>query len=927
MGERGQTEHIEYVEDGIVPPFQEDEDQIALGLFSREECIDFLVYKLGPQAVSEAQVYKGGLEWLFARLWEHYGAMDAIKAVDVFKDLVESEKNSWGLGDDGDIWRNWRHEWKLHNVNPIVTERSIVELEVSDQDEKEQPSSYLGSPGPTERNSWADSRSSQLYPDPLRIEDCQKLRNRNSGTRELDPFLSSSHRYSKMYTIRTRIKERSWPWVFKGIKEKSRVHIFKDEDEKRSDYGLRAQQEALSTPGCFHLILNKAYAFFRYCFNKQPFVNKQKRFVTRRRASSTAPLASNCTSVTDPGHKIRPFHFDDLDEDIQVSHVKVNTNRRTLDLYCHSRPPTILRLRITPIVSNFNREVDDTPMHSLDLNRALPPLPPQSNNSIVSEPSQRYSESTKNSNSPITRRTTGSTDKYSTAPSSTVLPSSSPSRFATSISSSKREFQRMACGLLNSSLPTDSEMRFEDEDFMDPTKWDAGTYDPADHDSSKEKRSPIKPFQGWVSQYQSPDMNSYGLIYNSSFGMQDASGHHTTNGSFDGRKTQWPISSQAVEAAGGFSMDMESYPIPDYDVQKTFWNPKGMTQSRSEGSIAVMRPSYMSSPAHSLENERADVRKTAGTPTGSPVRCKSVNTYSPTKALMDIDEEGDTTLFETPKRPRSPSKKLFGENGWLGRTPSFKEPPDERYKKSPFKKFQGKLKQRMENISEDVHKKVTSTFTHADEPVKKKNQIPPTSAISIDPPNQARMYCEIELMICAAANEFLMSQHRQGRMSITSIVKIKQFWASRGRPEVTQFRYDQGTQRDLILANMQTFRFNGDAGKDPMKLNAIMCSWKSVAYEMSIRTFCSPDTVIRKHLHHARQILELVNAPYHAMMAFAQIEVRIMHLMRQAQVERDSREPARYSLPTQDDNRRNSEDNSRSKRQSPRQQWQNNRSR
>ena len=43
-------------------------------------------------------------------------------------------------------------------------------------------------------------------------------------------------------------------------------------------------------------------------------------------------------------------------------------------------------------------------------------------------------------------------------------------------------------------------------------------------------------------------------------------------------------------------------------------------------------------------------------------------------------------------------KQLFGEGGWLGKTTSFKELPDEEYRKKGLKRWGGKIKQRVEDL-------------------------------------------------------------------------------------------------------------------------------------------------------------------------------------------------------------------------------------
>lgn len=73
-------------------------------------------------------------------------------------------------------------------------------------------------------------------------------------------------------------------------------------------------------------------------------------------------------------------------------------------------------------------------------------------------------------------------------------------------------------------------------------------------------------------------------------------------------------------------------------------------------------------------------------------------TPSPAK-LDDIVENGIAEFSQSPvKRSRSPVKQLFGERGWLGRSTSMKELPSEEYRKTGFKHWGGKLKQKVGEI-------------------------------------------------------------------------------------------------------------------------------------------------------------------------------------------------------------------------------------
>lgn len=165
--------------------------------------------------------------------------------------------------------------------------------------------------------------------------------------------------------------------------------------------------------------------------------------------------------------------------------------------------------------------------------------------------------------------------------------------------------------------------------------------------------------------------------------------------------------------------------------------------------------------------------------------------------------------------------------------------------------------------------------------------------ISLDPPTQARLYSEVELMICVTANVFLMEQRREGRMSIESLVKVTDMWKSKGRPQVVEFQFDQATQRDLVLYNLKTFRFHGENADNRVAINSMMYNWKALAKEMSVRTFCTPDSVIRKHLHDIYRILELLGAPVTTFWVFQDIQVRTLNLMKEEQRRREERHLAK----------------------------------
>lgn len=162
-------------------------------------------------------------------------------------------------------------------------------------------------------------------------------------------------------------------------------------------------------------------------------------------------------------------------------------------------------------------------------------------------------------------------------------------------------------------------------------------------------------------------------------------------------------------------------------------------------------------------------------------------------------------------------------------------------------------------------------------------------SISLGPPEQARLFMEAELMIVHSANKFLMNQFSQGRIAIDSVKKIVDAWKSKGRPIVIQFMYDQATQRDLVAANQHNFRFHGDRAGDAIRVNSMLYNWKQVASQMSIRTFCSADTVILKLLFDIEQILELLGAGEGIMLRLQQIRASANETMRVARQKKDAK--------------------------------------
>ncbi|KAL8657866.1 MAG: hypothetical protein Q9226_001499 [Calogaya cf. arnoldii] len=300
-------------------------------------------------------------------------------------------------------------------------------------------------------------------------------------------------------------------------------------------------------------------------------------------------------------------------------------------------------------------------------------------------------------------------------------------------------------------------------------------------------------------------------------------------------------------------------------------------------------------------------------------------TPSPIKVLSDIKEDHTSEGFHDrsfqkslpmdppaspTKRSRSPMRQLFGERGFFGRSASMKELPSEEHRKKGMKHLVEKFNERMGGMTEGVSKLIPSSISHGElsklipgslssreSPPKGGSPRPPSKfPVSLSPPEQAKFYSEAELMICATANRYLITQQEEGRMSYESIKKITDLWSQKNRPQVIEFMFDQLTQRDLILYNLNTFRFYGPNAENLVSMHGMMQAWKTLAKEMSVRTFCAGDSTIRKQMQDIYKILEMLGAPMVTFLAFQQIQVKTLKRMREQQQVRDEQEAIKIGV-------------------------------
>ncbi|KAJ5106795.1 hypothetical protein N7456_003470 [Penicillium angulare] len=198
-------------------------------------------------------------------------------------------------------------------------------------------------------------------------------------------------------------------------------------------------------------------------------------------------------------------------------------------------------------------------------------------------------------------------------------------------------------------------------------------------------------------------------------------------------------------------------------------------------------------------------------------------------------------------------KNLFGPDGLLGPLPGAPEEPTEPLtspKEAIFRSLSKKIKKQITELYPSTPCTITPTAAT-------KTNMP----VSLNPNLQGRLYSDLEMMICECANGFLLHQYYDGRVSQQSINKLLHQWELKNRPQVHQFRFDQVAQRELIQENRRTLALRGECATNTVKFHSNMRNWKSIAVEMTARTFCLPDSAVRKNLFEIHDILEMLDAP------------------------------------------------------------------
>lgn len=161
-----------------------------------------------------------------------------------------------------------------------------------------------------------------------------------------------------------------------------------------------------------------------------------------------------------------------------------------------------------------------------------------------------------------------------------------------------------------------------------------------------------------------------------------------------------------------------------------------------------------------------------------------------------------------------------------------------------------------------------------------------TFPVSIKSSGQSKLWAELEYMLIETCNAYLKNEYERQRLSRDSVLKIKRQWQERNRPEVVEFYYDQTTQYELVISNLRSIQLYSDYSQDAMMLNSVLHQWKILVRELSVKTLCMPDSIVRRWLHDARRVLELLGAAQDVLVNMDKLTSLCMAVIGSAEKER-----------------------------------------
>ena len=163
--------------------------------------------------------------------------------------------------------------------------------------------------------------------------------------------------------------------------------------------------------------------------------------------------------------------------------------------------------------------------------------------------------------------------------------------------------------------------------------------------------------------------------------------------------------------------------------------------------------------------------------------------------------------------------------------------------------------------------------------------------VSIKSAGQSKLWSELEYMLIETCNNFLKVELEAGRLSRESVLKVKHQWQARNRPQIIEFYYDQATQYELVIGNLRDIKLYSDYCQDAVLLNSVLHQWKILIRELTVKTLCMPDSIVRRWLHDGRRVLELLGASHITLANMDKLTTLCMAVIGSAEKERAKRWP------------------------------------
>ncbi|KAL7928706.1 hypothetical protein V8C35DRAFT_226250 [Trichoderma chlorosporum] len=207
-------------------------------------------------------------------------------------------------------------------------------------------------------------------------------------------------------------------------------------------------------------------------------------------------------------------------------------------------------------------------------------------------------------------------------------------------------------------------------------------------------------------------------------------------------------------------------------------------------------------------------------------------------------------------------KTMIGQNGWLECT---EQTEFDKNKQTPQKKTG--ILDGIRKIAKDMSELHQSRRI---QPVAKVS-VGTHGAVSLDPREQSLLYCELEFHLTTALNVYVSDELDRGHLSADNLKRVSDEWHQKGYHKVIGFRYDLETQLELVSLHINDFSFYGRRQGNITEIAVLLREMKMNARNMSVRTFCQPDSTIAKHLVDSQSLFNLINASASQQIALAEI--------------------------------------------------------